>query len=50
VQSSALEERHRRIAETDHPIAEGRAFQGEMALDDWLQAEVEVDARFAARH
>jgi len=49
-QSAASEERHRMIAEAAYLIAEGRGFQGDMALDDWLQAEAEVDAQFAARH
>lgn len=44
------EERHRMITEAAYLIAEQRGFQGDMALDDWLQAEAEVDARFAARH
>lgn len=49
-QGAASEERHRMIAEAAYLIAEQRGFQGDMALDDWLQAEAEVDARFAARH
>jgi hypothetical protein len=44
------EERYRMIAEAAYRIAEQRGFQGDMALDDWLQAEAEVDARIAARH
>lgn len=39
------EERHAMIAETAYLIAERRGFQGDGALDDWLQAEAEVDAR-----
>ena len=46
----APEERQRLIAEAAYLIAEGRGFQGDRALDDWLQAEAEVDARFAAKH
>jgi hypothetical protein len=38
------------IAERAYLIAEQRGFEGDMALHDWLQAEAEVDARFAARH
>lgn len=49
-QGAASEERHRLIAEVAYLIAEQRGFQGEGALDDWLQAEAEVDARFTARH
>ena len=43
-------ERDRMIAERAYLIAEQRGFEGDMALHDWLQAEAEVDARFAARH
>ena len=49
-QGAASEERHRMIAETAYLIAEQRGFQGDLSLHDWLQAEAEVDARFAARH
>ncbi len=49
-QSAAPEERYRMIAEVAYFIAEQRGFQGDMALDDWLQAEAEVAARVAARH
>jgi len=38
------------IAEAAYIIAEQRGFQGDMALDDWLQAEAAVDAGFEARH
>jgi hypothetical protein len=44
------QERHRLIAEAAYLIAEERGFQGGMALNDWLQAEAEVDARFAVTH
>ena len=43
-------ERYRMIAEAAYLIAEQRGFQGDLSMDDWLQAEAEVDARFAARH
>ena len=43
-------DRYRMIAETAYLIAEQRGFQGDLSLADWLQAEAEVDARFAARH
>jgi hypothetical protein len=49
-QDVSPEERMRMIAEAAYLIAEQRGFQGDMALNDWLQAEAEVDARFAARH
>ncbi len=42
--------RHYMIAEAAYIIAEQRGFQGDLALNDWLQAEAAVDARFAARH
>ena len=38
------EERHHLIAVAAYYIAEQRGFQGDAALDDWLQAEAEVDA------
>ena len=44
------EERYRRIEERAYLIAEKRGFQGDMAMDDWLQAEAEVDAELAERH
>ncbi|MGB5541348.1 MAG: DUF2934 domain-containing protein [Gammaproteobacteria bacterium] len=44
------EQRHQMIAMTAYLIAEQRGFQGDMALNDWLQAEVEVDNTVAARH
>lgn len=43
-------DRYRMIAETAYLIAEQRGFEGDLSLDDWLQAEAEVDARFTARH
>ena len=44
------EDRQNLIAEAAYLIAEQRGFQGDMALNDWLQAEATVDARFEARH
>lgn len=44
------EQRRQMIAETAYHIAAGRGFQGDDAMADWLQAETEVDARFAERH
>ena len=49
-QNLAPEERHRLITEAAYFIAEQRCFQGDMAMEDWLQAEAEVDACFAGRH
>ncbi|MGB5177269.1 MAG: DUF2934 domain-containing protein [Gammaproteobacteria bacterium] len=46
----APEQRHYMIAEAAYLIAEQRGFQGDMALNDWLQAEAAVDARPEARH
>ena len=43
-------ERYSMIAEAAYFIAEQRGFHGDLSLDDWLQAEAEVDARFAAKH
>jgi len=44
------EDRFRMIAETAYLKAEQRGFQGDQSMDDWLQAEAEVDAQFASRH
>lgn len=41
------EQRHALIAEEAYLIAERRGFEGDCALDDWLQAEAEIDARLA---
>jgi len=38
----ATEQRQNMIAEAAYLIAEKRSFQGDAALDDWLQAESEV--------
>lgn len=40
------ERRHRRIAEAAYFIAEKRGFQGDLRLEDWLQAEIKEDSRF----
>lgn len=40
--------RHAMIAEAAYFIAEQRGFQCDAALDDWLRAESEVNARLAA--
>ena len=50
VQAVSPEQRHQKIAEAAYILAEQRAFQGDMALNDWLQAEAAVDARYEARH
>ena len=44
------EQRQQRIAEAAYLIAEQRGFGGNRELDDWLQAEAEVDARSAPMH
>lgn len=49
-QADTPEQRHHMIDEAAYFIAEQRGFQGDMALNDWLQAEAAVDARFEARH
>jgi len=43
--TNIAEERQRTIAESAYYLAEQRGFQGDMALDDWLRAESEVDTR-----
>lgn len=42
------EERHRLVAEAAYFIAERRGFAAGYELDDWLQAEAEVDRRLDA--
>lgn len=49
-QGISPEELHRMIAEEAYRIAEQRDFQGDRAMDDWLQAEAEVNSRFEAKH
>lgn len=49
-QGTASTDRHRMIAEAAFLIAERRGFQGDKALDGWLQTQAEVDARASARH
>ena len=44
LQPLPLEERHRRIAEAAYFIAERRGFRGGSALEDWLAAEIQIDA------
>lgn len=38
-------ERYAMIAESAYLLAEQRGFQGDAALDDWLQAESEINTR-----
>ena len=47
-QAVTPEERHCLIAQAAYFIAEQRGFQGGGALDDWLRAEADVDARLSA--
>lgn len=44
------DERYQMINETAYLNAEKRGFHGENAMDDWLQAEAEVDAKFSSSH
>jgi hypothetical protein len=44
------EERYEKIAREAYLLAENRGFQGDMAMDDWLQAEAKVDAQYATSH
>jgi len=46
--SITAEQRYQMIAEAAYAIAEQRDFKDEDSLDDWLQAEAEVDSRIAA--
>ena len=48
--TSQQEERHRLVEETAYYIAERRGFQGDRVLEDWLQAEREVDMQSTALH
>ena len=50
VRPTDQEARRCAIAEAAWLIAERRGFKGDLALDDWLQAEAEVDARLAGKH
>lgn len=43
--TNTAEVRQRLIAESAYYLAQQRGFQGDLAMDDWLQAEAEVDAR-----
>jgi len=49
-EGSFPDERQRMIAEAAYLIAEQRNFQGDLAFDDWLQAEAEIDALFSDQH
>ncbi|MGD8914352.1 MAG: DUF2934 domain-containing protein [Candidatus Thiodiazotropha sp.] len=49
-QNRPEEEKRRLIEEAAYFIAERRGFQGDMVLDDWLQAEREVNSRSASTH
>jgi hypothetical protein len=50
IQAIQEEEKHRLIEEAAYFIAERRGFQGDLGLEDWLQAEKEVNARSASTH
>jgi len=49
-EGSFPDERQRMIAEAAYLIAEERNFHGDLAFDDWLQAEAEIDALFVEDH
>ncbi len=42
------EKRHQMIAEAAYAMAEQRGFEGVAVMDDWLQAEAQVDNQIAA--
>ena len=44
------DKRHNMIAEEAYLRAEQRGFVGDHEIDDWLQAEAEVDALFVEKH
>lgn len=44
------EERHAMIAKEAYLIAEQRGFEGDLAMQDWLQAEATVASRFEEKH
>ena len=46
----AEEDRYEMIAREAYLLAEQRNFQGDLAFDDWLQAEAKVDAQNATSH
>mgnify|MGYP000689747103 CR=1 FL=1 len=48
--SASSADRQQMIAEEAYLIAERRGFDGDFAMDDWLQAEATIDTRFAERH
>lgn len=43
------EERYRMISERAYLLAEQRSFQGGDAVNDWLEAEAEVDSKFKTK-
>jgi len=47
IQRMSDEEHHAMIAEAAYLLAEQRGFQGDAALDDWLRAESEINARLS---
>ena len=44
------EEKHQMIAKEAYRIAEQRGFHGDKSLEDWLQAEAIINAKFEAKH
>jgi hypothetical protein len=49
-QESSPDDRHHMIAEAAYFVSEQRGFQGDQALDDWLQAEAELNALLVEKH
>ena len=49
-EGSFPDKRQRMIAETAYLIAEQRNFHDDLAFDDWLQAEAEIDALFVGKY
>lgn len=45
----SADERHRMVAETAYFKAESRGLEGGSPEQDWLDAEAEVDAKFARK-
>ncbi len=46
IQRITSEQRHNMVAEAAYFIAEKRSFAGSSRMDDWLQAEADVNAQF----
>lgn len=42
-------QRHEMISEAAYLLAEKRGFHGDSSMDDWLQAEADIDAKYMAK-